>query len=232
MTHAQFVAAVTDRLSDALDDYGVFLAPSETISAIVRQTLQKADEKRVTVDAFINQVNDFDEFIVDIRNQLLLEIAEERPGTDPWGHKANIPVPVSIVTMTVHTLSLCANLAISQSMTHWASHAMGIVGNLSAATTEDMFTRAEAKVVTMDIKLASGLMPIASQLVWLPQPGVATVARFLESVASRIFSGAWDVPEDEEGANEKMAANLRHEASMLRDLNLRFGDHAGPTKVS
>jgi hypothetical protein len=231
--HAQFVSEVTDSVTAVLSEYGVFYPPTEAIGTIIKFTLHHAQENRMTVDAYINSLESVDGIVEEIRNELLLEIAEERPGTNPWEHEGNIPVPVPVVTMTIHAVSMCANLAYAENASAWAQQALDIIGQMSAASSEWMLTN-NLEIRDINILLSGGTRTFPGPVVYLPQSGVACTARFFEAVASRISSGLWTISdEDTDGVTaEATAANLRHEAAMLRNLNVQFGHKVGPTRQS
>lgn len=239
MSHAEFVESLADLLGTKLEEFGVFLAPADSIPAIVKWTLSTSVKQNVSVNELIASTADMDEVATAIRDSLLLEMAEERPGTDPWQYESDIPVPLPIAMMTVHTLTVCTRIAMDNTAPRWAHATNSIITQWSTGIA-DLSLTDQIENGQMDVQLRNGYRPVMGPIVKLPQPGLAYTARMIESFAKRIDTSWWRVSEEEATAENPvpeevdaetkklLVSNMQHTAKMLRDFNERFGTKPQP----
>lgn len=230
--HARYVSDLTELVGQFVDEFDVFYSPADAIPTIVRWTVGAAREAGVTVDAFIRSSGaDLQACAVEVGHLVLLELAEERPGTDPWGHELVVDVPMPAVGMMVHALSLCGNLALGNDAAAWAHQALALTGRVSALAAEQ-FLRGEQRPGSMLVRVRGGELPMQGPILKFPQPALSVVARFLDGVAARVERGVWSLGPLSREDREDLALNLRHESTMLRDLTARFGSRVGPVNGS
>ena len=230
--HARYVSDLTELVGKIVEDFGVFYSPAEAIPTIVRWTVNQARETGCGIDEFIRSaVSDLPACAEQVAQMVLLGLAEERPGSDPWDHDATIRMPMPAVGMTLHALTLCGTLALANDSISWSNHALHVIGRLSAATAEQ-FLRGEPRAGSMFLRVKGGEIAVRGPILRFPQPGLAELARFFDGVAARVERGVWTMGEVSASDREDLALNLRHEATMLRDLTGRFGMPAGPRQGS
>lgn len=229
---ARFVSKLTDVIGERLEGFGVFFSPADAIPVTVRWLVDSADEAGLSVDEFIEVVDaDLSEAADTIVSMLLLEIGEERPGSDPWDFELTVPMPVSVATLMVHMLTMCANLAFASEADRWTQNAIASCGSMSAVIAEQ-FIRSGYYDGKMEVLMRNGHRMVEGPIVKMPQPALAYLARFFESASYRIEKGMWKLDSLEIVSKEEVADNVRHEAAVLRDLCLRYGRSPGPLKDS
>lgn len=243
-SHAQWVESLNDVLGTKLDEFGVFLAPAEAIPAIVKWTLSTAMQQNVTINELIATTHNLDEIADAIRDTLLLEIAEERPGTNPWEYDSTIPVPLPIAMMTIHTLSVCTRIAIDNRSFRWAHTANSLITSWANAVSQCSL---KDKIVNdqVDVLLRPDTRkPVDGPVVYMPQPGVAYTARMIEGYAKRVDTRWWRISDDQDAMDEPLPVevdddtretlirNLEQNAAMLRDFNERYGATTQPHQGS
>lgn len=242
-SHAQWVESLNDVLGTKLDEFGVFLAPAEAIPAIIKWTLSTAVEKNVTINDLISASTNLDEIADAIRDVLLLEIAEERPGTDPWEYESTIPVPLPIAMMTIHTLSVCTRIAVDNRSFRWAHTANSLITSWANAVSQCSLKN-QMENDKIDVLLSDKHKPVDGPVVLLPQPGVAYTARMIEGYAKRVDSRWWRITDEPDATDAPLSAdvddetrdtlirNLEQNAAMLRDFNTRYGVTTQPQQGS
>lgn len=226
---ADFVAKLTDLVGEKLKEYDVFYSPADAVPSIVTWLVSTAEEHGQKLDDFISE-NDrdaaLDDIVDSITQMLMLQIAEERPGSDPWDFNKTIPIPVSVALLMNHVLILCANLAYGNNADAWALNAVNSSGSLTACLAEQ-FIRSEQENVDMVVITRDGEKLVAGPVVLIPQPALAYLARFFESAALRVEKKLWNVDE-EEVPLEEVYENIRQQARVARFLCLKYGVSPGP----
>lgn len=230
----EFVNAITSAVSERLSTFGLEIDPTEAATIIARWAEKVADEHTFERSSVLYATeNDISEIADNLVSQLLGDIAEERPGTDPWDHEATIPVPMSFLLIEQTYLATCATLALRNDADKWARHAIACIGQISEAILEATTRETPPPVTVMEILLRGEMRPVRGQAIFIPQPAAAYIARFYENVAFHVERGLWDL-HDPSDAEEREATleTLTTHAEMLRDLNARFGRKPGPRRDS
>jgi hypothetical protein len=156
-----------------------------------------------------------DELADALVDAVLADLAEERPGTNPWSHDARIPVPLHTVAATVLTLSLCVDLAQENNAQEWARSAEIASDNLITQLTSCRAADERAPKLVL----------------YCPQPGLANIARLFEGMDQRISAGRWAWSSTVGGNGivvETLRAQLQSAATALRSLNARYGRSPAP----
>lgn len=232
-TPEEFVTTLTAAVTERLSRFGLDMDPTEAATIIAKWADHVAREKKFERSSILYST---DEQLAEIADSLVMEllgeIAEERPGTDPWEHESNIPLSMPILMMQVTYLSLCANIAIHNDAKKWALHANASASSIVDAILEQI-TAQTPEVTTHQVLHNGEKRTVYGQTVQVPQPALAAIARFYENVVFHVERGIWllEDPADEE---ERFAtiSTLTNQAALLRDLNERFGRPAGPRKLS
>jgi hypothetical protein len=230
-TYDKLVETTVNTLTDTLNDENIFFAPDEIIDAVMVVAARNSTELNSTLETYLTSLTDVTEFTNAVRDELLLSIAEERPGTNPWDHEPTIPMPVIITSTLNHALSVCAQLALHEEQPRWVQQALDGISEISTNLTEQL-SLPDLKTEEMNILFGVGLLPVHGYVIKLPQPGIANTARFLEAVVSQLQTERWAIPDDMGINADNLAAILAIEAARLRNLTSRFGKDSGPTQLS
>lgn len=232
-TPEEFVNALTENVAERLNGFGLDIDPSEAATVITRWaenvTAEQTFERSAVLYANDKQMNEMAESLV---SELLAEIAEERPGTDPWEHEATIPFPLPILLMQITYLALCSNLAIRNGADRWA-----LTANANSASIADIIvsqiTLETPEVVEHRVLHGTESRKVYGQTVMLPQPGLANLARFYENVVFHVERSLWEMaPDADPDERQATLGTLRTHAALMRDLNTRYGRPAGPRRNS
>lgn len=232
---ARFVSDLSDLVGQRLLDWGVFYPAKDAVGVIVKWTARtaRASGCRSLEEFIVLARDDMDGHADAVFAEMLLGIAEERPGSDPWAHEDRIPLPASIAGMVAHTLVLCATVAFANDADSWALHATTLSSGYTGKLSELLATAGAADDEdTMTVRGQGGMVEIRGPFTVVPQPAAAYTARFLEACADRLEQGRWVTSRDGDtpAREAEVAANLRLEAVMLRDLTARFGTPTAPVE--
>lgn len=231
-TPQDFVATLTSAVRERLTSFGLVLDPSEATTVITKWAEHVMREKKFERSALLYaddaQIADIADSLV---SQLLADIAEERPGTDPWDHEANIPFPMPILLMQNTYLSLCSTLAVHNSATQWAKQANASISGITDSILEQI-TLETPEIATHQVLHNGEIRNVYGQTINVPQPALAYLARYYENVVFHIERGLWTLEDDTEEERFSTISILTSQAAMLRNLNERFGRPAGPKQHS
>lgn len=228
-TPSEFVAQLTSAITNRLSEYGLVLETSEATTLIAKWADEQKFEKSAVLYADDEQIGEVAESLV---TRLLAEIAEERPGTDPWDHEPTIPFPLPILLMQNTYLALCSNLAIHNSANQWARQANAAISAIADSILEQI-TLETPEVETHQVLHNGEMRTVYGQTIKLPQPALAFLARYYENVAFHIERELW-ILEDHADIEERFATltTLTSQAALMRNLNERFGRSTGPRQHS
>jgi hypothetical protein len=228
-TPTDFVAQLTSAIAERLSGFGLVVETSEATTLIAKWASEQKFETSHVLHADDSQIGEVADALV---TRLLAEIAEERPGTDPWAHEANIPFPLPILLMQNTYLSLCSNIALHNSANQWVRQANASINAISDCILEHITLDAPG-IDTHQILYNGEMRNVYGQTIMIPQPALAFLARYYENVVFHIEKGLW-LLEDSADEEERRAtlSTLTLQAITMRNLNERFGRAAGPKKHS
>jgi hypothetical protein len=222
-----------------LDEFSLFMPLEDTRRSVVRWLREKyaGDNAEAFARLIPVSVDVVDALAEELAMSIISEMAEERPGTSPWEHDGNIPVPLMMVNVVGHTVGTCANTARVNNHLVWARQGYDIMTSLFAWLAHEIGTSAEVEEPTEMPAGPHGRRFFNGVSYKLPQPAVAQMARYMEGTATRIDDKEWLIgdenPSEEELAEQKtFTDNLRDLADMLRFLNKRYGQSPNPTAAS
>lgn len=212
LTVQDFLEILCQAITTRLDEYQVGLSSHETV-LVAQEWLTNtslATHQPVEVVIATTPIEDASLAVV---SELLADIAEERPGTYPFGHEATIPIPLPLILRTIHALSILINLMIANGRPHRVAFFAGAIGALTRITAQQVGEQ------TMSAP------PQDEDVAFLmPQPGIAFCARLIENAARDIDMGylAVDFGADDIDVEDFIIA-LRNDAQALRARNRQFG---------
>lgn len=219
-----YITALTAAVNARVGDYGVFLPAGETLPGLVSWTeaalLEHGGEPERFAAHLLDDHTGLDAAATSIATRLLLDLAEERPGTNRWAAERHIPTPAPVATMLLHGMTASSGLAYTNRDPHFAQHLAGEVSALADLISVEYLTRPMRPVRSV-VLLGGARRLIDAPLVWLPQPALAHIARLLDCAATRVSDRRWRVSEGHDPV--ALASVLGGHALLVRDLTARFG---------
>lgn len=221
-----------NRLSNAikhkLSAYSIEINSTEA-RHFVKKWFRKLEEDRPeeVLNMLSDRHNSIDDLSSDIVQTVLLDIAEERPGTNPWGHEPTIPLPEHLLPRIAATLSACAIISSANGVHDWALNA---TANALAANNYHASAIAKGKVLEneeAEILINDEIKSYQGRVLLVPQPASAYLARFFENTLMRIIDQNWVVPKEINSWTETVAT-LKIESDLLRHLNSLYGRKPSP----
>lgn len=232
-TPIEFVNALTEAVTNRLTGFGLDMDPGEAATVITKWAEHVTDNRLFERSAILYSTDEqLDELADSLVTELLAEIAEERPGTDPWAHDPIIPVPLPILLIQNTYLSLCADIALRNDESKWVRHATASIASITEVILEQV-TRELTPAVEHNVMFNGEMRTVYGQIAKVPQPALAYLARFYENVVYHLERGLWELADSLD--NEERIATLTTlttHAALLRNLNERFGRPTGPRKNS
>jgi hypothetical protein len=148
---------------------------------------------------------------------LLSDIAEERPGTYPFDHKPNIPVPIETIMRTIHALSVVISIFAEDNRGSRIPALTSTIGSLARIVGSDHPVDEPATL--------NHEGDISSAIYLVPQPGLAYCARVIEGIVQDLKQGFLDMVIDEmqDESLDALITNLGSDAVALRNLNAQYG---------
>lgn len=160
-----------------------------------------------------------DELASAIVTSIVLDLAEERPGTNPWSHERNVPLPLSLAYSQLQLLTAITDLAITNQDYRWAENSNANALALSGLLGQIPSHRHMEKD---DNDPGEGI-------IYTPQPAMAYVARFLRNTADRISTDKWsNATHGPLTRHDNVPKLFRQHATILERLTKAFGRPVNP----
>lgn len=219
-------------VANEMAHYGLTVHIAEATPVIDRWLCKAADSTGLTPEAVAAALGDLRPVAHEIAASTALSLAEERPGSDPWAHACIIPVPLPVAMVTGAGINVCEMIAIYNEASTWAAYARETGTRFQRLLDEQDVN--DLPVGEMEILMRSGERGVMfGPITHMPQPATAYIARFFDMVADRVMRNQWEMPEElDSRESDTMVSNIKGHASMLRDLNARFGYSGNPTTGS
>lgn len=232
---AHLVTAISEGIATRMLSFGMMLSPREISPLVAAWLIQSAATARASVRDHVDQLGGIDVVVETVTVTMLGELAEERPGTDPWEHERLIPLPVAVVTMIGFSLTMVVNAAKEAQATMWLDRALADLAGLNEMATEQLMSGQDEQRET-SLLVSGRRVPFYGPTIKAPQPAVAHMARVMTSVAHRLRTAQWSLPEAVAGRErseaEGFADTLDSTADLLRDLNAQFGRSGSASRLS
>lgn len=220
----EYANRLSSKVQKELLEYSITLDKSEA-GRLAKKWIHELEASRPEeVLNLLSSNSSITELSQTIVETILLNIAEERPGTNPWEHEANIPVPLNLALSKISTLGLASSIAIHNEDKAWAENANA---NIIAASNyiASRLSRGHVKEDSMNISFNGEMKSYEGLIVYIPQPAMAYIARFFDNVILRIIEQGWLIPEDNLNWTETIAT-LKIQSDLLRYLNKTYGRSA------
>jgi hypothetical protein len=219
---------LSNAIKQKLSSYSIEINGTEA-RHFVKKWFKNLEENRPDeiLGMLADRHNSIDELSSDIVRTVLLDIAEERPGTNPWAHEPTIPLPEHLLPRISATLSACSIISAANGAHDWALNA---TANSLAANNYHASAIAKGKVIEDDeaeILINDEIKSYRGRILLIPQPASAYLARFFENTLMRIIDQNWVVPKEINSWTETIAT-LKIESDLLRHLNSLYGRKASP----
>jgi hypothetical protein len=221
----EYANRLSNRVQKELLEYSIDLDKSEA-NRLAKKWMYELEANRpeevLNLLSSNSSLSDLSQAIVET---ILLNIAEERPGTNPWEHEANIPIPLNLALYQISTLGLASSVATKNEDKAWAENANS---NVMAASNyiAARLSRGQVAEDSMKIILNGETKSYSGLIVYIPQPAMAYMARFFDNVILRIVEQGWVIPEDNLNWTETIAT-LKIQSDLLRYLNKTYGRSTG-----
>lgn len=168
-----------------------------------------------------------------IADDILASLAEERPGTDPFSHEANILVPLIFVFTLINSLSLSVKIAIQNEEIDFALSLTETIGGLSyfmGQKTDQIMPLTNIDVSEIG-KDGTSLLPGPSVLI--PQSALAYISRLMTDIIAKLNLDRLK-PNLEEGlvSVEVLATQFQRQLDLLVLLRARYGNSGNPSNLS
>ncbi len=215
-----------------LSSYSVEINGTEA-RHFVKKWFKNLEENRPdeVLNLLTDRANSIEELSSDIVQTVLLDIAEERPGTNPWIHEASIPLPEHLLPRIIATLAACSIISAANDALDWGLNA---TANALAASNYHATAIAKNKILEdedAEILINDEIKSYRGRVILIPQPASAYLARFFENTLMRIIDQNWSVPKELNSWTETIAT-LKIESDLLRHLNNLYGRKASPGSSS
>ena len=235
-TQALLLSIATD-VASYLNEYDLTIRPEDLVDNVddifalfikssgedVATTLKKFKENRESVGQKIAE-------------QMLILIAEERPGTNPYDHARNIPLPRSFACTISNTLSIMVHLSLINNRITDATNFARILNEYTDKVA--LYTITELMIGSVDVSPIGqeGVRLFSGPYILLPQPALAHVARFMSYFVNLIelkeISFMSNDLESEKELVESYLYNFGKQGATLSLLRQRFGDPVNPGQES
>lgn len=218
-------------LSERLGDFGIAL-PEDGVDEMVADWLSESRLPGEDIDDIAARLTT-DDVATEIATHLLAQIAEERPGTDPFAHDATIPLPLPVASRLINSLTVCTEIAL---INNDLDRTHGLVAACCAVSGILTHALVEGELVESPVQLAheGNEYEFPGPLVMFPQPGLAYCARMIagtaENLEDQIYDVAIDDPDGEE--RERFIHALLSDAQGIRLFTQQFGVDPNPSNGS
>lgn len=223
-----FLADAETALTARLDQFGVSLPENgvhQVVAAWLDDTAGPNGPEIYVVD------RDPADMAEELAAYMLSQIAEERPGTDPFAHEATIPLPLSVAYRLIQSMSIAAQISLENDDPDRAHGLLSAISAVSGRATNALLTGA-AIDGAIDVSGPNGTVAaFDGPLVLLPQPGLAYITRMLTAVADGLADGDYESGQDDETVVRLVRA-LASDAAGIRAFTRQFGIDPNPTDRS
>lgn len=224
---------LTHSLGDALGEYK-FICPEATLYDLSVQWVdQQILNNNISKKAVLKRIkNNPLEDAKTIATAILSEMAEERPGTDPFDHEGTIPISLPALLWVIQGLTYAADLAVTNGQDSMAHESLsGVVSLLRFSTSPSTQEELVAQLGEERVSELEGVQ-MGFPIILIPQSGIAYVARRLESALTNLEDERWVFPVEEGPETDQILDNLADQIEELRELNKYYGQSSEPTEGS
>lgn len=224
---------LTHSLSQALSEYE-FVCPEATLYDLAVQWVdQQVLNNNISKKTVLRRIKDDPtDDAKTIATAILTEMAEERPGTDPFDHEGTIPISLPTLLWVIQGLAYATDLAITNGQESMAHESLsGIVSLLRFSTSPATQEELTAKLGEEKLQELEGVK-IGVPIILIPQSGFAYVARRLEGALSNLEEQRWVFPVVESQDTDQILNNMADQIEEIRELNKYYGQSSEPIEGS
>ena len=225
--------SIVVEIIEYLDEYDLDVNPNTLFTSLEEITamfmLTSGEDKHQAL-----QVLEENRTIIakDMAEQILFGLAEERPGTDPYSHERNIPIPISFAIVLSNTLSMMVDLALSNDNIEKAKR----ISSFLYEYTDAIATHAIKELIPGAVDNSpigeEGSKFLPGPHIMMQQPVLAQIARMIILLISSMESGQTSLrlldPKAEEESIKVFIIDFKKQVILLDILRERFGTRVNP----
>lgn len=223
------------RVSEILEQYNKRVDKNQVFALldnVVKRLIETTGKKRHEI---VNQIaKSFNETSKAISEDLLISVAEERPGTEPFSHEANILVPLIFIFSLMESLSVSVKMAIRNEELTFALNLTEIIASLSLFLGENTnnimpFAQVDISEIGKD-----GITLQPGPSIMLPQPALAYISRLMSSIISKLDTNQWkpNLEDSDPTATAFIVTQFQRQIDLLIVLRTRYGIFGSPSRLS
>ena len=223
------IIRLMQKVDEMLAEYD-FHCPDETLYDLVLEWIEHQKHQGKNKSTILKELksNPIDAATV-IVGEILGEMAEERPGTDPFNHYARIPISLSSLIWVTQGLAMTSAVATFNNSSALAQEATaGIIALLNRVFEQP--SQEELTLVLGEDRMKE--LDFSDPITLVPQSGLAYVARRIEGALDNLDEGRWNYLTSEHEAQDDLYENLFAQVELIRDLNKVYGQSVEPTQGS
>lgn len=210
---------LASRLCSKMADLGGDIPLAEAEKAAQAWLTAIAQTNLTELESISTSEESVEELASAIFVSIVTDLAEERPGTNPWAHERNVPLPLNLAYSQIKLLASITDMAILNQDYRWAENCnanvislTGVLGQFHSSLNPDADTKAEG-------------------IIWVPQPAMAYIARLLRNSALKMERDNWLTPTSGPlSSHGNIESILLHHAAVLEKLTSAFGRPVEPTE--
>lgn len=202
--------AITDRLAE----FGAEIPLAEAEETAFKWVSSMQETSANTLSIIASSTETLEELAGEIVFTILMDLAEERPGTNPWSHERTIPMPIAVAYSQLRLLAAITQAALFNEDYRWAENANANLLALSA-----LFTETNKK---------PNLLNSNTPMMFVPQPAMAYVARFFRNTEKKIQDKEWLISARDFADPDNFPNLLASHADILLSLTHEFGRPLNP----
>jgi len=221
--------SVAQKIEEVLSEYE-FHCPESALYELTRQWVEDELAQDKTKSSILkNMKKNPNQAASVIAAEILSEMAEERPGTDPFDHPGRIPISLSALLWVTQGLTMASGVAMFNNNNALAQESIaGVIALLNKAN--DPTSLEELTLILGKEGLEE--LDLEESIILVPQSGLAYVARKLEGTLHNIEDGFWAYPVSESESQDFIYESIYTQAELVRDLNAIYGESTDPKEIS
>lgn len=169
-----------------------------------------------------------------IAQEILADMAEERPGTNPFDHPGTIPVSLPLLIWVTQGLAVASDLALMNGQTVLAHEGISSIVSFLSFAIQSTPRDEIPEPTNPNVEVEDNGFNEGYPIILLPQSAIAYAARRIEGAMFSLEEGNWGLPLEGDNVEEleTVMTNFSNQAYVLRSLNQRYGQSGLPTERS
>jgi hypothetical protein len=211
-SHEHLARLIAIAVSDKLAEFSANIPLPEAEQTALKWVVDMAESHPESLEHISDSAEAIQALGDNIAFTILTNIAEERPGTNPWEHERKVPLPLSLAFSQLRLLAAITQTALFNNDYRWAENSNANNLALTGILSEPKINKSEAM----------------ERLVLVPQPAMAYIARFMRNTYKKIESKEWLVSSQTLASPDEFPGLLLRHAHILSKLTSTFGRPVDP----